>query len=54
MGGAISVAAVLAARHIKVTCPSCGHVHRASRSPLAYRMCPRCRRLFADPHKRRR
>ena len=54
MGGAISVAAVLAARHIKVTCPHCSHVHRVARKPVAYRLCPRCRRTFPDPAKRAR
>lgn len=54
MAGAIGIAAVLAARHIKLTCPHCGHVHRVSRKPVAYRLCPRCRRPFADPDKRAR
>jgi ribosomal protein S27E len=52
MGGAISVAAVLAARHLKVTCPHCGHLQRVARKPVAYRLCLRCRRPFADPDKR--
>jgi transposase-like protein len=54
MAGAISVAAVLVARHIKITCPHCGHVHRVSRKPVAYRLCPWRRRRFADPDKRAR
>ncbi len=49
MAGAIGVAAALAARHVKITCPHCGHVKRVERKPAAHRVCPRCRRQFPDP-----
>ena len=52
MAGAISVAAVLAARHLKIACPYCDHVQRVARKPVAYRVCARCRRPFTDPAKR--
>jgi ribosomal protein S27E len=49
VAGAIGIAAVLAARFIEITCPHCGHVKRVERKPAARRVCPRCRRQFADP-----
>ena len=49
MGGAIAIAAALAARRGEIRCPNCGHVHRVDRRPAAYRVCPRCRERFSDP-----
>jgi transposase-like protein len=49
MAGAIGVAAALMARHVKITCPHCGHIKRVERKPAAHRVCPRCRRQFPDP-----
>lgn len=49
MAGAIGVAAVLNARYVQITCPHCGHVQRAERARVTERVCPVCRRPFADP-----
>jgi rubrerythrin len=49
MGGAIAIAAALAARRGELRCPHCGHVHRVDRRPVAYRVCPRCRERFPEP-----
>jgi transposase-like protein len=49
VAGAIGVAAVLAARFVEITCPHCGHTKRVERRPARCRVCPRCRRQFADP-----
>jgi ribosomal protein L37AE/L43A len=54
MAGAIGVAAILTARYLRITCPHCGHVKRAERKLVAYRVCPKCRRQFADPTQRKR
>jgi transposase-like protein len=54
MAGAIGVAAALAARLVKITCPHCGHVKQVERKPAEYRVCPRCRRQFPDPLAARR
>lgn len=48
MSGAIDVAAALA-RFVEITCPHCGHAKRVERKPATCRVCPRCRRQFADP-----
>jgi len=49
MAGAIGVAAVLAARLVKVICPHCHHVQRVARASVAYRPCSRCRAKLPDP-----
>jgi len=54
MAGAIGVAAALAARYVEIKCPHCGHVKRVARAPAAHRVCPKCRRQFADPLTRKR
>lgn len=54
MAGAIAVAAVLAARLVKVICPHCGYVQRVERKSVAYRLCSRCRAKFPDPIGARR
>ena len=54
MAGAISVAAVLAARYLELTCSRCGHVQRVARTSIAAPVCQRCRRPLPDPATRRR
>jgi len=54
MAGAIGIAAALRARWVKITCPHCGHVKQVERKPVAHRVCPRCKRQFADPIAARR
>jgi ribosomal protein L37AE/L43A len=49
MAGAIAVAAVLAARLVKIVCPHCGQIQRVERKSVAYRLCSRCRAKFPDP-----
>jgi transposase-like protein len=49
MAGAIGIAAALMARTVDITCPHCGHRKRVERKPAACRVCPKCRRQFADP-----
>ena len=49
MAGAIAVAAVLAARLVKIVCPHCGLIQRVERKSVAYRLCSRCRAKFPDP-----
>ncbi len=34
---------------VTIQCPSCGYPKRVSRKPVARRVCPRCRKYFADP-----
>jgi ribosomal protein S27E len=36
-------------RFVQITCPHCGNVKRVEARPAARRVCPRCRRQFADP-----
>ncbi|HEY6179037.1 MAG TPA: hypothetical protein VIX73_31505 [Kofleriaceae bacterium] len=54
MAGAIGIAAVLAARLIKIICPHCGYIQRVERKSVAYRLCSRCRAKFPDPLAARR
>jgi ribosomal protein L37AE/L43A len=49
MAGAIAVAAVLAARLVKIVCPHCGQTQHVERKSVAYRLCSRCRAKFPDP-----
>jgi transposase-like protein len=49
VAGAIGIAAALRARFVKITCPHCGYVKQVERKPVAYRVCPRCKRQFPDP-----
>jgi ribosomal protein S27E len=32
-----------------IRCPHCGHTRQVDRHPVAYRICPRCVKKFADP-----
>jgi ribosomal protein L37AE/L43A len=54
MAGAIAIAAVLAARLVKIVCPHCGQIQRVERKSVAYRLCSRCRAKFPDPVAARR
>lgn len=48
MASPIAIAAALS-RLVKITCPHCGHVKAVARVPRDHRVCPRCRKQFADP-----
>jgi ribosomal protein S27E len=54
VAGAIGIAAALRARLVTITCPHCGHVKQVERTPVAHRVCPRCKRQLADPIAARR
>jgi RNase P subunit RPR2 len=32
-----------------IECPSCGYRKRVTLRPVSRRVCPRCRKYFADP-----
>ena len=51
MAGPIALA-VARARMVSIKCPHCGHVKLVERKPAEFRVCPKCRRQFADPLKR--
>jgi ribosomal protein L37AE/L43A len=48
MAGPIALAAALS-RLVTVTCPHCGKHKKVERGRRETRICPRCRRKFADP-----
>ena len=37
------------ARLVPIKCPWCGHKKAVMRKPVAFRVCPRCKRHFPDP-----
>ncbi len=49
MANPIAIAAALSSRLVPITCPHCGHKKLVVAKPAAHRVCPRCRRQFADP-----
>jgi len=51
MAGPIALA-VAKARLVSIRCPHCGLVKLVERKPAEFRVCPTCRRQFADPLKR--
>ena len=48
MGGPIALASALA-RLMTIKCPWCGYKKAVTRTPVAHRVCPRCKRHFPDP-----
>lgn len=50
MAGPIAIAAALS-RMLPIRCPWCGHRKLVARQaePVAYRVCPRCKRHYPDP-----
>jgi len=40
---------VAAVALVQITCPHCGHMKQVEARPAARRVCPRCRRQYADP-----
>lgn len=48
MSGPIALASALA-RLVPIKCPWCGHKKAVMRKPVAFRVCPRCKRHFPDP-----
>jgi ribosomal protein S27E len=48
MAGPIALAAALS-RLVTLTCPWCRHKKVVSRKPVSHRVCPRCKKHFADP-----
>lgn len=47
MAGPIALASALA-RLIEVTCPWCRHKKLVTRKPVAFHVCPKCKRHFND------
>ena len=54
MAGPIALAAALS-RMVAIRCPWCGHRKLVAKSPepLAYRVCPKCKKHFPDPLAKR-
>jgi hypothetical protein len=51
MAGPIALAAALS-RTVPIRCPWCGYrklVARKAAEPVAYRVCPKCKKHFPDP-----
>lgn len=53
MAGPIALAAMIA-RMRKLRCPHCGHEKLVDRQPKQFRVCPRCKKHFPDPVRKRR
>jgi DNA-directed RNA polymerase subunit RPC12/RpoP len=51
MANPIALAAALS-RLVTITCPHCGHKKSVDRRPREFRVCPRCKKHFADPQAR--
>lgn len=47
MAGPILLASLM--QWVTIECPSCGYRKRVTRRPVSRRVCPRCRKYFADP-----
>lgn len=47
MAGPIALASALT-RLIEVKCPWCGYKKLVTRKPVAFRVCPKCKRHFTD------
>ena len=54
MANPIAIAAALARAQILLTCPHCGFKKTVTRKPAAFRVCPRCKKQFADPLTKKR
>jgi transposase-like protein len=48
MAGPIVLAAALRRVHT-IRCPFCGHKKAVAAERVAYRVCPKCHKHFADP-----
>jgi len=48
MAGPIALASALS-RLVEVKCPWCGHRKLAARRPVAYHVCPKCKKHFVSP-----
>ncbi len=55
MANPIALAALLSRMHT-ITCPYCGYKKQVQRSskPVAFRVCPNCKKHFPDPLTARR
>ena len=49
MAGPIALAAALARQQAVITCPHCGFEKVILKKAAAFRVCPRCKKQFADP-----
>ncbi len=48
MAGPIALASAMS-RLVKITCPWCRRPKLVTRAPVSHRVCPRCKKHFADP-----
>jgi ribosomal protein S27E len=51
MASPIAIAAAMG-RLVTLTCPHCGYKKIVARRPAAFRVCPRCKRRFAEPKRK--
>ena len=49
MANPFAIAAALARQQTVITCPRCGFKKQVLKKPASHRVCPKCRKQFADP-----